>query len=308
MGSCVFHRSVRTITTVLLATPGWAHTGEALQPHDLATAWSFDPIVLLGLIFSAWAYARGSRWAKGIRRWEAASYWTGWVALLIALVSPLHGLGEVLFSAHMAQHEVLMVVAAPLLILGRPGIPYLWSLPPRIRSAVAQAVTHSAYTRILRQLSKSVNAWALHFATLWIWHLPLLFDLSVRSDFVHALQHFSFLGSALLFWWSLFGKPRSNLHYGVGTFYVFTTMVHTGVLGALLTFTTTSWYAVYEGTTAAWGLTPLEDQQLGGLIMTVPPLIIYLTVFLSLFALWIGGPSRSRLQEDRSKEVQQPRL
>jgi putative membrane protein len=266
---------------VLLAAPLMAHEGRPPEPHDLLTAWAWDPLVVIGLLVSAFLYARGARRSRGIQRWEMACYWTGWVFLAIALVSPLHSIGEALFSAHMAQHEVMMMLAAPLLVLGRPFTPYLWALRPDWRRTVGQVSKRRWF------LTEPPHAWWLHFAALWVWHIPALFEATVRNDAVHAAQHISFLASALLFWYSLFRRHGANRQYGPGAFYVFTTMLHTGTLGALLTFSTAVWYPVYSTRTDAWGLTPLEDQQLGGLLMTVPPIVVYLAAFLVLFGLML---------------------
>src|SRR5690606_23229953 len=105
--------------------------GAPLAPHDLATAWILDPVILSLLGITGWGYTRGlgALWrgsaGRGIRRWEAAAFLSGCVVLAIALVSPVHTLGEVLFSGHMAQHQLMMGLAAPLLVLGRPLVPWL---------------------------------------------------------------------------------------------------------------------------------------------------------------------------------------
>ena len=119
-----------------LSTTVLAHDGKPHQPRDLLFTWGLDPVVIASLVLSGWLYVRGLRrmWREagsghGIRRWEAGAYAVGWFALFVALVSPLHRLGEVLFSAHMTQHELLMLVAAPLIVLGRPVVAFLWSLP-----------------------------------------------------------------------------------------------------------------------------------------------------------------------------------
>src|SRR5688572_2993918 len=113
-----------------------AHEGKPHQPRDLLFTWGLDPVVIASLVLSGWLYFRGLRrmWreagpGRGIRRWEAGAYAAGWLALFVALVSPLHPLGEVLFSAHMTQHELLMLVSAPLIVLGRPVVAFLWSMP-----------------------------------------------------------------------------------------------------------------------------------------------------------------------------------
>src|SRR5215216_5559913 len=122
--------------TLAAASFSLAHEGKPHRPRDLLTTWGLEPVVLIGLAISAWLYYRGAGrlWREsarglGIRKWEAACYWGGWFALFVALVSPLHPMGGVLFSAHMTQHEVLMLIAAPLVVLGRPIIAFIWSLP-----------------------------------------------------------------------------------------------------------------------------------------------------------------------------------
>jgi putative membrane protein len=273
-----------------------AHEGAPLEPHDFWYAWPKDPIVIAGLVLSGWMFAAGARKSRGILFHERASYWTGLLFLAIAVASPLHPLGEVLFSMHMLQHEVLMVIAAPLLVLGRPLTPYLWALPARARRPVGRLFLYRPLQILWRFFSAPLHAWGLHFAVLWLWHIPGFFEASVKNPGIHAFQHVSFFGSALLFWWSLFGRQGAEKRYGAGAFYVFTTMVHTGILGAMLTFSTSPWYTVYTGTTQAWGLTPIEDQQLGGLIMTVPPIAIYLAAFLVLFGLWVRNANNRRAE------------
>jgi cytochrome c oxidase assembly factor CtaG len=204
----------------------------------------------------------------------------------VALVSPLHPLGEALFSAHMAQHEILMTLSAPLVVLGRPFVPFVWALPPRWRGLVGRAVTTGWRAGLWSRVSSPLGAWLLHFAALWGWHVPVLFEATLVSDLAHSLQHLTFLGTALLFWWALLcGHGRDR--FGLGVFYLFTTIIHTGALGALLTFSERLWYPLYASTTMPWGLTPLEDQQLGGLIMWVPASTSYIVAGLALMGLWL---------------------
>jgi putative membrane protein len=203
----------------------------------------------------------------------------------------LHPLGEALFSAHMAQHELLMVAAAPLLVVARPLAALLWGLPFGWRRSLGQSSKAKAFQAGWRFLTHPMTAWWIHAAALWLWHIPRLFQATLDNDWIHSAQHVSFLGSALLFWWSLLhahGKAR----YGASVLYLFTTAVHTSILGALLTFASAVWYPVYMTTTSAWGLTPLEDQQAGGLIMWIPAGIIYVVAGLSLFAVWLRESER----------------
>ncbi len=280
---------------VLLAAVSAAAHGN--RPHNFGDVWSHwgrDPLTIVGLTVSAVLYTAGVRrlWSingtgKGIRRWEAAAFAAGWLSLFIALLSPLHPLGEVLFSAHMTQHEVLMLVSAPLLVLGRPLIAALWALPLGWRHRVGGVTKHAWFQRVWRAVSAPFAAWAIHLVVLWVWHLPALFQATLRSDAVHLLQHASFLGSALLFWWALIYGARGLMGYGVAVLYVFSTAGHSGVLGALLTLAATVIYPAYAETAAGFGLTPLEDQQLGGLIMWVPAGVLYTVAGLLLLAGWL---------------------
>src|SRR5215211_5604065 len=256
-------------TDYCLLPTAFAHGGKPHQLSDLPYTWGRDPLVWLCLLASGWLYLRGVRrlWresgvGRGVRRWEAWCYAGGWAALCVALVSPLHPWGGVLFSAHMTQHEVLMVAAAPLLVLGRPVVAFLWAVPVGWARASGEAAKAAWFRRAWRALTNPLTAWALHALALWVWHVPALFQATLKSDLVHTLQHVSFLGSALLFWWALVHGPRGLMGYGAAVLYLFTTSVHSGVLGALITFTGRTLSPAYSKTTQSWGLTPLEDQQL----------------------------------------------
>jgi putative membrane protein len=141
-------------------------------------------------------------------------------------------------------------------------------------------------------LTTPAIAWILHAVILWAWHLPVLFQAPLRNGLVHTVQHLSFLGSALLFWWALVHGREGLMGYGAAVVYVFTTAVHTSILGALLTFSPTTWYPAYAATAPLWGLTLLEDQQIGGLIMWVPAGLVYIAAGLWLFTLWLRESER----------------
>lgn len=276
----------QSLAAVLVALPALAHDGFPLEPHDLWTAWEFDPFVVVGLMLSALLYARGDKPGHGISNRERICFWCGWMSLVFALLSPIHALGEVLFSAHMTQHEILMTISAPLLVLGRPMVAFVWALPAEWRPTVGQWVTRGWWSAVWKHISSPLGAWLLHFIALWGWHVPPLFEATLTSDFAHGLQHTSFLATALLFWWALLaghgrGRPA------VAVFYLFTTVIHTGVLGALLTFSERLWYPLYDPLTRPWGLSPLEDQQLGGLIMWIPASASYIAAGLALLAAYL---------------------
>jgi putative membrane protein len=219
---------------------------------------------------------------RGVRREAAWSFLAGWLVLALSLLSPLHALGGVLFSAHMTQHELLMTVAAPLLVIGTPLVPFVWALEPRWRRATGRCVAGPAFARPWRAITHPLAAFLIHGAAIWVWHVPALYDATIDSETLHALQHVSFFASALLFWWAVLRGSAARGGAGASIGILFGTMLHTGALGALLALTPTLLYPAYAATTAPWRLLPLDDQQLGGLIMWVPGGIAYLVAALAL--------------------------
>jgi putative membrane protein len=269
--------------------------------------WSWPPFVVIPLLLTAAVYSIGV--VKMLRRRHAATVFVrpilwfalGWISLVIALDSPLHELGEQLFWAHMTQHEILMLVSAPLLVLGRPLVPFLWALSPAWRDRAAGIGRLQAVKTIWSTLSAPLSAWLLSALALWVWHLPSLFDQTLKNDWIHAAQHTTFLVTALVFWWPLVNRTPL-FGYGGSVVYVFTTILHTSLLGALLTFAPRPWYSSYARTAPAWHLTALEDQQLGGLIMWIPAGTLLLIVALALLVKWIRE-SETRWQYTRLAEL-----
>jgi putative membrane protein len=283
-----------------------AHEGAPLAPHDLWSAWSLEPAVLAGLAVTALLYAKGMSRLKtrssrrpGVRRLEAVAFWAGWATLAVTLVSPLHPLGGALLSAHMAQHELIMALAAPLLVLGRPLVVTLCGLSPRARRVVGGWV--SALRPVWRALSRIEIAWLLHAVAIVGWHLPGLYQRTLDSELVHGLQHSSFLLTALLFWWSVLPGAVLRGRHGAAILSLFATMVYTGGLGALLTLGRAVWYPAYGEAAPLWGLTPLEDQQLAGLIMWVPGGLSYLLATAWLLIDWL------RVSEVRAARMERAR-
>lgn len=241
--------------------------------------------ISLGLYSAGWWRMRRRLGPRLAPRWQALSFYAGCASIFVALVSPLSALSDALFSAHMAEHEILMLVAAPLFAYSRPLLPFLWGLPLAWRRAAGRAAR--PFHRVWRTLTEPRSAWVLHGGTVWLWHAPVLYDAAVAHEWIHAAQHLCFLGSALLFWWALFCRRQSGLHLGAAVLYVFTTAAHESLLGALLTFSTSVWYPIYAGRTLAWHLTALQDQQLGGLIMWIPAGTLFTVVGLLLMAAWL---------------------
>lgn len=276
----------------------FAHAAAPVTPDRLWQNWNFDPVILGGIGLTALLYGRGvgALWRRagrgnGIATWRVACFAAGILALCVALISPLDRLGITLFSAHMVQHLVLILVAAPLLVLGEPLAPMIWSLPLRWRRAVARA--RPTIRVVAVAIGSPLLVWSLHLLALWIWHLPALYEGALRDDAVHAAEHASFLVTAILFWWIVVrAGPRRRLGLGAAVLAVFVMGAQGGVLGALIALAPQPWYATHAQYASLWGLTPLEDQQLAGFIMWMPAGVIYLLAGLVLFAAWLRRSDR----------------
>ncbi len=210
--------------------------------------------------------------------WQAAAFCAGVAVAALALLSPLHVLGErYLLSAHMVQHLLLAQVVAPLLLLGTPG----WMLRPLLRLPPAQALARSLLTPL--------PAFLLFNLVFAAWHVPPLYELALRVEAVHALEHTTMIGLALVTWWPVFGPlpelPR--LPYPAQLLYLFFESLPPTIIGAIITLAEIPIYRTYWVATRVFGLEPLADQQLGGLIMWIPGALGYFTVLTIVFFLWM---------------------
>jgi cytochrome c oxidase assembly factor CtaG len=276
-------------------------TGAALlhPTSELEVGWTWDPLPLAVIAAASTFYALGVTrlWrsagvGQGIRRWQAASFGLALLTLGLALLSPLDGWSDRLFSAHMTQHELLMVVAAPLGVLGRPLLAYAWALPRSRRAALLGWVRAPAPRFVWQFLSAPLFVLVLHALVRWLWHIPYFFESAMRHEALHAVQHLSFFASAALFWWALVHGRYGKVGYGLAVLFVFATALHTSVLGALLSVAPRLAYGIYESRARAAGWSPLEDQELAGLIMWVPSGVLLSLTGLSLFAAWLGEAER----------------
>lgn len=276
--------------TVLLS-----HAGRPPVPHDLWGAWNLDPRLVLGIGLTAWAYhrgRRGGRSADGERR--ARCFAAALAAVAVALLSPLDALSGALAAAHMVQHLLLLLVAAPLLALSAPSLVLLRGSPMALRRALGRGRRRLGLTRRhVGALGQPAAAWLLHVATVWFWHASVPYDAAVTHEMVHVAEHASFLATAWLFWRVVIGAPeRHRVSPGFGVLLVFAMAMQSVFLSALLTFAQTPWYPAYATTTPAWGLDPLADQQLAGAIMWVPAGVVYLVVALILAVTWLHDAER----------------
>ena len=252
---------MRLIAPALLAWPlaAVAHRDPTAAGVDLGNA-----AALLASAAAGALYLHAFVFTRGLRPRHAAAFFAGWLTLLLALLPPLDGAAAGSFALHMVQHELLMLVAPPLLILGRPFAALGTALPAPLLKLAALPL------RIPVAL-----AFGLHLLALWAWHVPRLFDAGLHSHAVHALQHASFFWSALLFWWAVLRRVRS----GSAVLWLLALLIACGALAALLTFAPAP---LYDGAT-------LAQQQLGGLIMWVPAGYAVLLAALLAFARLLQG-------------------
>jgi putative membrane protein len=289
--------SASCIALLLLSDPVAAHAPAlAITAGKQGGGASGDVVqVALPILAAAVLYCAGLvrlQWAVAQRPHvfgRALAFAAGLCVLWMALLSRLDAWSAELFSAHMVQHELLMLAAAPLLVLGRPLPIFLWAFGGSWRGALATLSRSRPVRWFWKTLVSAGTGWSLHALGLWIWHVPRFFNAALLHPGVHELQHLTFLLTALVFWAALFDERRRE-RQGAAILYLFTTTVHTSILGALITFAAHPWYASYLQMSTQWGLTALEDQQLGGLIMWVPGSLVYVGAGLVLLARWIAAP------------------
>lgn len=252
------------------------YCGAPPLPAQLWARWNLDPILIGALLALLAVYVAGS---AGERRWRRASFLAGWIIGSLALISPLCPLSVSLFAARVGQHMVLTLVAAPLVSLGRPLAAYARTLrtgpPPAGRQALAAAAAYAA--------------------GLWVWHAPYPYAATFLSTAVYWMMHITLIGAAIWLWSEILNGEPSLARAGAAAF----SMVQMGFLGALITLSSRPLYAPHLLTTAAWGLSPLEDQQIGGAIMWVPGTALFLAV---------GAWMALRLLRPRLAEYPQPAL
>ena len=277
---------IRTLVFLIIASPAMAHGNEA---HGSTYPWTSDPWIVVplavlvilyfvGVIRLTWRLSR-----PGMMMIRVLPYCGGMLALAGALLSPLHWLGEHLFAFHMIEHEIVMAVSAPLIVLARPAGILLWGLPGKTRHAAGSVMRMAVVRRAWDWWTGATNATIIHGGAIWVWHVPVLFDAAVTDTSLHRLQHLSFFATAILFWWAMVWRSD----YGASAWHLFLTMIHTSILGVLLALAPRVLYAAQTQTATDWGLTPLEDQQLAGMIMWVPAGAVYAAAAMTMLALWI---------------------
>jgi putative membrane protein len=277
--------------TVLVALT-LAHTPVARS--DLWSSWRPDPLILGILVLTSLLYGSGlahlgARRRRLVRPAHVAAFGSALLALAIALASPLDLAASSVFAAHMIQHLLLMLVVAPLLVCGRPVLVLGRTMPLRGRRLFVRVRAHPSTRAARDALFHPVSAWVIGVTALWAWHLPALYEAALRHDALHAVEHASLIATAALVWALALGRVRRPLAIPAASALLLATALQSGALGAVLALAQRPLYPIHASVAPSWGLTPLEDQQLAGGLMWVPPGIVYVVVIAALLAHWLGS-------------------
>lgn len=270
----------------------------------LTTAWDWKPSVMVGCAMLALGYVLVVR-PLSHRAWL---WMLGVLVLLLSLVSPVDALGDhYLFSAHMLQHLLMVLAVPPLLLLGIPG------------EFSHRALAWTPVARAERVLGRPLPAWLLYISVTTVWHVPALYDTALQSEALHILEHLMFLVTATMFWWPVLhpvtGPPR--LAPWASILYLFAAMAAGSVLGIIVTFAQPGLYPAYTHPVdelgilpllRGWGLSPADDQQLGGLLMWIPGGAVYSLVTFAMLARWFSEPEEEAEISSQASETARPNL
>jgi putative membrane protein len=257
--------------------------------NDLAVHWHFHFPVVVGIAAALAFYLIGIVSGRGgesrsVERWRVAAFVVGLGVLSAALLSPIDSLAPSLFYIHMTQHLLLMLVAPPLLVLGKPALVYGAAMTRRvpISRRLTESPKWSGTARLLLNLGVVGVA---NTVMMWAWHFPSLYEAAVRDDFVHSVEHAGFLGVSILFWAVVLRPDKTRAPAG-RIFLVFGVALQSSALGAIIAFAGSPLYSLDVLGAPGWGLTAMEDQQLAGALMWVLPGILYLVVMVGLLFVW----------------------
>lgn len=299
-------REKQVLPSIALSAP----SGVPLA-HFLQLGWNWQWWIVASLALAVFGYVRGMLRMDATARahvfgsGRCAAFAAGIAVLVLALLSPLDALDDQLFSAHMVQHMLLMLVAPPLLVWGRPVTAWLWAFDLPLRRGIGRFwVGTPGVQRGVRFLLTPLAVWVLSSFALWFWHLPGPYSWALGNEWIHSAEHLCFFLTALAFW-SLMLAPygRRAIDYGSSIVFVGTLGMQMGLLGAILTFAARPVYLDHAHSTFAWGMTPLQDQQLAGLIMWVPASFVYLGAMAGLFVAWLNDAERKAVAAMRTQRL-----
>ncbi|HET7570658.1 MAG TPA: cytochrome c oxidase assembly protein [Gammaproteobacteria bacterium] len=257
--------------------------------------WVWEPWVLLCLALATipyliGLYRMGAEERRRLGPFRAVSFFTGILVLFFAVEYPLNALEHALYSAHMVEQLLLLLIAPSLLVTGRPVATWIWAFDSRSRSRIARGWNRFGLTGACEWLGRPVIVWLLLVAALCFWHFPGPYDWALQHKWLHDIERLSLLGPALGYW-SIVIEPygrRRALGYGATMIYVVSIGFVMALIAAILTLSPHALYAAHLHTTQAYGLTPLQDQHIAGAIMWIPSNMIHLVTLCALFFAWMG--------------------
>lgn len=278
----------------------------------IARSWTLPPVPTLAVLVLCVVYLRGFRLAQRSRpeelpTWRAVSFVLGLLSFWLALASPLDALGEFLLSAHMAQHLVLMSVAPPLLLLGAPSVPLLRGLPRSfVRDDLAPWLNLPLVAVVERVIFHPAFGWLSMNMLFLAWHSPAAYDLALRSNGWHEVEHLCFFSTSTLFWWFVIAPWPSRSRWprwAVIPYLVSADLINTS-LSATLTFCGRTVYRTYEMAPRVFDLSPLDDQVAAGAGMWVLGSTIFLgpAMIQTMRMLSTRRATRRRVVQKRSAE------
>ena len=295
------------VATLAGASAAVAHGPVPIEPPtagSLLLAWTWEPIptlaILGGVGWWLWAVRRVDRAhpRNPVPRRRTVAFMTGMLALAFALVSGIERYDTTLFSVHMVQHVLLMLVAAPLLALAAPVTLVLRLSSAETRRGLVLPILHS---RVVRVLGHPLVAWVTFAGLMWAAHFSALFNASLEDPFVHEIEHVLFLTVALLFWWPAVALDPApwRMSHPARIGYLFTQMTQNTFLAVVILNTTTVLYAHYATLVRPWGLSALEDQRLAAGIMWIVGDAVFLTAILTVVVGWMRSEAGNEAREDR---------
>ncbi len=272
-------------------------------------SWEFRPIIIILLALLGGSFTLGWIRLRQLSKtrsqpvslaapWRLISYWAGLLLLFLALVSPIEVLSGQLFLMHMIQHLLIAMFAPPLLLIADPMPIIMWGLPVGLRKQIgATLFAKNAPARpFLQAITKPIVAWGLFFMFLWGWHDGNMYNLTLRSAWVHDLEHVTFFYTAMLLWWHITGAgPVLHKRFSYPGRIAFTLgcIPANMIAGVAIALAETVIYTYYETVPfRTWGISVLEDQRIGGAIMWVPGSMMYAIAVIVLVALWMRAQER----------------
>lgn len=264
-----------------------------VTPSTFWTAWPADLPTTLMLVAAAAVYGVGARRVRSSTGGRGAL--PGWrigagaaaVALLAGLfLTPVEAWAETLFSVHMGQHLALTLLVAPLLVVARPVLVGAMALPPGSRRQLWRVRPRLDLARGRSATWLAVAAVLVHAITMWMWHVPALYELGLENPSAHVLEHVTMLGGSLPLWWLVLDATGRHAT-GATVLAVFVSTVQSAALAGLFTFAGTAIVRAHGDGPAAWGLTALQDQHLAGGLMWFPGGLIYVAAGAYAFLRWL---------------------